>query len=253
MTDPGGTPPDRSAGEQPQPRSHRRLRRIGLWGGATLACVVAVGGLLVRHEPAFYRSRAPAAALDGEPPPGQATLGRRLVTKLSALHADFVRPGPWGVAVTEAEINAWLATDLPRNHARLLPAGVSDPRVAIGPQRLRVGVRVGGPSLGSVAAVEVEVVLRSANQIGIVVVDARLGRLPLPRGPVTHAIARRIDALGMATELRRLDGRTVLVVYIPSTHDAGATSYWLESLALADGEVLVAGVTRAGAPRPGPR
>lgn len=214
---------------------------------------MAVGGLLLRHEPAFYRSRAPAAALDGEPPPGQATLGRRLVTKLSALHADFVRPGPWGAAITEAEINAWLAIDLPRNHARLLPAGISDPRVAIGPRRLRVGARVGGATLGSVAALDVEVVLRAANQIGIVIVDARLGRLPLPRGPVTHEIARRIDALGMATELRRLDGRTVLVVYIPSTHDAGATSYWLESLALEDGEVLVAGVTRSAAPRAGTR
>ena len=91
------------------------------------------------------------------------------------------------------------------------------------------------------------------NQLGIVVTDVRLGGLPLPRGPVTHEIARRIDALGMATERRRLDGRTVLVVYIPSTHDAGATSHWLESLALEDGAVLVGGVTREAAPRAGSR
>lgn len=239
--------------EPVQPRSRRRLRRLGLWGGAALACAVVVVGLLVRHEPAFYRSRAPAAALDGEPPPGQATLGRRLMTKLSALNADWGRPGPWGAALTEAEINAWLATDLPRNHARLLPDGISDPRVAITSRRLRVGARVGGTMVGGVAALEVEVVLRAANQIGIVAVDARLGCLPLPRGPVIHEIARRIDSLGMATELRRLDGRTVLLVYIPSTHDAGTTSQWLESLALEDGEVLVAGVTRAAAPRPGQR
>jgi hypothetical protein len=236
-----------------QPCSRRRLWRLGLWGGAALACAVAVVGLLVRHEPAFYRSRAPAAALDGEPPPGQATLGRRLMTKLSALNADLGRPGPWGAAFTEGEINAWLATDLPRNHARLLPAGVSDPRVAIASRRLRVGARVGGMMLGGVVMLDIEVVLRAANQIGIVVADARLGRLPLPRGPVTHEIARRIDSLGMATELRRLDGRTLLVVYIPSTHDAGATSHWLESFALENGEVLVSGVTRAAAPGTGQR
>lgn len=236
-----------------QPRSRRRLWRLGLWGVAALACAVAVVGLLVRHEPAFYRSRAPAAALDGEPPPGQATLGRRLMTKLSALNADLGRPGPWGAAITEAEINAWLATDLPRNHARLLPAGVSDPRVAIASRRLCVGARVGGMMLGGVVMLDIEVVLRAANQIGIVVADARLGRLPLPRGPVTHEIARRIDSLGMATELRRLDGRTFVVVYIPSTHHAGATSHWLESFALENGEVLVAGVTRAAAPGTGQR
>lgn len=175
------------------------------------------------------------------------------MTKLSALRADFGRPGPWGAAISEAEVNAWLATDLPRNHERLLPAGVSDPRVAIAARRLRVGARVGGMMLGGVVMLDLEVVLRAANQIGIVVVDARLGRLPLPRGPVTHELARRIDSLGMATELRRLDGRTLLVVYIPSTHVAGATSHWLESLALEDGELLVAGVTRAAAPRPGQR
>jgi hypothetical protein len=248
----GGNRPERVIGEPSQPPSRRRLRRLGLCGGAALACAVAVVGGLLRHEPAFYRTRI-AAALDGEPPPGQSALGRRLVTKISALHADFARSGPWGAAIAEAEVNAWLATDLPRNHAKLLPSGMSSPRVVIGPRRLRVGARVGGATLGGVASIEVEVVLRDVNQIGIVVTDARLGGLPLPRGPVTHEIARRIDALGMATELRRLDGRTLLVVYIPSTHDAGATSYRLESLALEDGEVLVAGVTRAAAPRSGSR
>ena len=252
MAETGGTEPERTIGEPSQPPARRRLRRLGVCSAAVLACTVVVVGWLVRHEPAFYRSRI-AAAPDGEPPPGQSALGRRLVTKLSALHADFVRPGPWEAAIAEAEINAWLATDLPRNHANLLPRGLSSPRVAIGSRRLRLGARLGGATLGGVAAFEVEVVLRDTNQIGIVVTDARLGGLPLPRGPVTHEIARRIDALGMATERRRLDGRTVLVVYIPSTHDAGATSYWLESLALEEGEVLVAGVTRAAAGRSGSR
>lgn len=217
-----------------------------------LVGAVALVGAVLRHEPAFYRSRI-AAALDGEPPPAQMQQGRRLVTKLSALQADFVRPGRWEAAIAEEEVNAWLATDLPRNHSRLLPAGLSAPRVAIGPRRVRLGARVGGPLLGSVCSIDLEVVLRDVNQLGIVVDDARLGGLPLPRGPVTHEIARRVDALGMATELRRLDGRTVLVVYIPSTHDAGATSHWLESLALEDGAVLVAGVTRDAAPRAGSR
>lgn len=252
MAETGGNRPERTTGEPSQPSTRRRLRRLGLCGGAALACVVAVVGGLLRHEPAFYRSRI-AAALDGEPPPGQVQQGRRLVTKLSALHADFVRSGPWEAAIAEAEVNAWLATDLPRNHARVLPAGFSSPRVAIGPRHVRVGARVGGAMLGSVASLDVEVVLRDVNQVGVVVTDFRLGGLPLPRGPVTHEIARRIDALGMATERRRLDGRTVLVVYIPSTHDAGATSHWLESLALEEGAVLVAGVTRDAAPRARPR
>ena len=63
-------------------------------------------------------------------------------------------------------------------------------------------------------------------------------------------VDRRIAALGLPTELRRLDGRSILVVYIPAAHPAGAASPRLESFALEDGELLVAGVTQAAdAPR----
>jgi hypothetical protein len=51
----------------------------------------------------------------------------------------------------------------------------------------------------------------------------------------------------MVVDFRRLDGRLVLVVYIPSTYDAGAMSYWLESLVIGDGELLAAGETRRAA------
>jgi hypothetical protein len=238
--------------EPSQPSVRRRLRRLGLGAAAVLACAVAVVGGLLRHEPAFYRSRI-AAALDGEPPPEKVQQGRRLVTKLSALRADFLRPGPWEAVITEAEVNAWLATELPRNHPGLLPAGCSAPRVAIGPRRVRAGVRVGGATLGSVASLDLEVVLREVNQLGIVVTAARLGALPLPRGPATHELARRIQALGMPTELRRPDGRPVIMVYISSTPAGGGTSHRLESLALEAGTLLVAGVTRDAAPRSEPR
>jgi hypothetical protein len=170
------------------------------------------------------------------------------VTKASALRADFLRPGPWAAAITADEVNAWLATDLPRNHPRLLPAGVSAPRVAFSRRRMQFGCRLACGPLGCVASVDAEVVLRDVNQIGILVTAARLGALPVPSGPVIREIDRRIAALGLPTELRRLDGRTILVVYNSTTHAAGAASHRLESFAVEDGEVLVAGVTQAADP-----
>jgi hypothetical protein len=70
----------------------------------------------------------------------------------------------------------------------------------------------------------------------------------VPSGPVIREIDRRIAALGLPTELRRLDGRTILVVYNSTTHAAGAASHRLESFAVEDGEVLVSGVTQAADP-----
>jgi hypothetical protein len=147
--------------------------------------------------------------------------------------------------VTADELNAWLAVDLPRNHPRWLPPGVSQPRLAFRSRHVVLGTRVGYGPLTAVAWLEGEVLLRDVNHLAIVLEQAWLGAIPVPRTPILRELARRISKLGMVTDLRMLDGRMVLMVYIPSTHDAGATSYWLESLSIGDGELLMAGETRS--------
>ena len=78
--------------------------------------------------------------------------------------------------------------------------------------------------------------LRDPNQLGITVVEARIGSLRLPYGLILGEIRQRFDRLGMVTSIRRLDGRSVLVVYIPSTHESGGMTHWLESLAITAGD-----------------
>jgi hypothetical protein len=175
---------------------------------------------------------------------------RRLLTTASALHADFLRVGRWEGVFEERQLNAWLAVDLPRNHPELMPEAISSPRIELLPGRLRAGVRVGRGLLAATVWVEAEVTLREANQLGVTLADARLGSLPLPRGPILRWIARRIEPLGAVTEIRHRGGRSQLVVYIPSTHQAGGVSHWLEAVRLAEGEVAVAGETRRGPVRP---
>lgn len=227
-------------GDEPSHRPGRRWRRLAVGGLLAAGCGGLALAALLALEPEFYRSRAAAA-----PPGGAEPLARRLVTKAAALRADFLRPGDWGTAVTEAELNAWLATDLPRNHPQLLPPQVSEPRVAFGPRRIRVGGRLAVGPVGCVGSFEAEVALRAVNQVGIVVEAVRLGGLPLPAGPVVRELARRCADLGLPTEVRRLDGRTVLVVYTSPISGTGAPSHWLESLAVEEGELLVAGTTKA--------
>jgi hypothetical protein len=204
-------------------------------------CLVVLGGLLA-HVPAFYAEQSVAARPTDDAEAEQ--LARRMMTKASSLYASVGQPGRWETAFSDREANAWLTVDLPRNHGRLLPRGVADPRLRFGRKRVSVGARVGPAILSAVAWIDLGVELRDINQLGIVLTDARLGAIPLPRGPILRELARRIESLGMVVDFRRLDGRLVLVVYIPSTYDAGAMSYWLESLAIGDGEMLAAGETR---------
>jgi len=244
-----------------------RVRRILLGClAAVLACVVGVA-LLLAYEPAFYRQHALfAIGTDANPMPLDPRLGgeldttgqglieeqaaRRLVTKASAMHASLGKIGPWELAVSDTEINAWLAIDLPRNHSRLLPRGIRSPCLEFRPKHVLLGARVGTGAVSAVAWLDMEVQLRDINQIGMVLTQAYLGTIPLPRNAILREIARRISAIGMVTDLRRLDGRLVLIVYIPSTHDVGAMSRWLESFSIGDGEAISAGSSRRAAMAP---
>jgi hypothetical protein len=230
--------------------SWRRVQRtvLGCLGGLALAVVVFA--VMLKYEPGFYRQlEIPAAISANALPAGDAedveALARRAMTKASAWHASISRTGSWETAVTASELNAWLAVDLPRNHPRWLPQGVTRPRLVFRPRHIVLGTRVGYGPLTAVAWLDCEVLLRDVNHLIIVLEQAWLGAIPVPRAPILRELARRISRLGMVTDLRMMDGKTVLMVYIPSTHDAGATSYWLESLSIGDGELLMAGETRS--------
>lgn len=229
-----------------KPAAGRRWRRRAGSVVAVGAVVVAALAALAVWEPRFYGERS----LAGREGPAAELAARRLVSDASALRAAVVRPGPWEAVLDEAGINAWLALDQPRNHPALLPAGLSAARVRLAAGRLEAGVRVGVGPVSTVAWAAVEVRLREPNQLGIVVEDAGLGRLPLPRGLILGDLARRFRRLGLVAAVRPLDGRNVLVVYIPSTHDAGGASHWLESLAIGEGFVAVTGRTLPPGERP---
>ncbi|NDC63397.1 MAG: hypothetical protein EBZ59_05285 [Planctomycetia bacterium] len=228
--------------------------------GGLIAAVSGLAALvaLASHVPSFYRDQPfpPPAAVAGTPATSAdlaveqqrlEQLTRRMVTKASSLHAAIGRGGSWGAAFSAAEVNAWLAVDLPRNHARLLPRGIAGPRVRFQPRRLLAGARVGAGAVSVVAWSELEIRLRDVNQLGIVLERAGLGAIPLPTGPLLWALARRLSAMGTDADVRRLDGRMVLVVTIPSSAGADATSRRLESLSLGEDEVILAGTTRTAA------
>ncbi len=229
-----------------QPPRRRWLRRFFFLGlGGSL--VVVLGA--VATGPEFHRVRVPVGGpLDGRDRAAAAAVAqqsaRRLVTELSALHATSARAGRWETVITEREVNAWLAIDLPKNHAGLADRWGTDARVEFLPGRFRFGCRLGAGPLSTIAWIEAEVKLRAVNRLGIVLTDARLGSLPVPRGPIIKELGRRIERLGVVTEVRRFEDHTALVVSIPSTTEAAGRSRWLESLLLSEGELALAGETK---------
>jgi len=227
----------------PEGGGGRPWRRVFLGIAAGLAGGLVVVAILLKHEPS---TGAPVTS-----GPDAERSAARLVTKGAALHAALGRVGPWGAAVSDTELNAWLATDLPRNHPQLLPRSLSAPRAWFRKQHVDLTVRAGVGLLSAVVWCDLEVTLRGVNQLGIVIEKASIGALPLPAAPVLAELGRRLAALGCVTELRPRDGRMVLVVYIPAT--LGGGPHWrLESLRIDAGEAVVAGTTSVpdGGPNP---
>ncbi|MFM8635272.1 MAG: hypothetical protein ACKOEX_10755 [Planctomycetia bacterium] len=222
----------------------RRLRPLVAVGAGITVIVMLAAAVLLQYEPAFYREYREATA--GGNLESLESMARRMVSKASALHAAARRSGSWDGVIRADEANAWLATDLPRNHRNLLPRGLESPRVAFRSQRVQLGARLRYGPFSSVAWVDVEPRLKGVNQVGLTVNAAGLGGLPLPRDAVVGQVAQRLARAGMVTDLRRNEGRLMVVVSPPATYDADGVGWRLESLAIDGDELLVAGSTGRG-------
>jgi hypothetical protein len=206
--------------------------------------MVAAAGLLLAvaavvwaasSGPGFYRDRARMAVT-----PATEQAARRLVTKVAALQAAADRGGGWEAVIAEDEINGWLAFDLPRNHARLLPAGLTAPRVALSAGRIQAAARRGLGVWSGIVSLDVELRLRPPGLIECTVVDARLGAIPLPHGPWLHWLGARLAGLGLPTEIRREGGTSLLAIVISA---AGPRPMVVDTLVVDDGELLLSGRT----------
>lgn len=207
----------------------RRVAALALASGAVLALTLAAA---VKYEPTL-----PAPAT----PPEAERAAARLVTTAAAVHSAVGRGGAWDAAFADAEVNAFLATDLPRNHPGLLPRSIAEPRVRFRPDGLEVAFRIGTGLASTVVRCDLDVRLRGVNQLALAAVSATVGAVPVPVAPVLASLARRLSAAGAVTELRPLDGRMVLVVYIPRFGGRDGPDWRLESLRLDDGLLAVAG------------
>src|SRR5258708_541443 len=119
-----------------------------LLGGTGAALV-----FLVCHEPAFY-TRAAA-------PPGQHRLdcsGDCVKEFNGQLINGVLNRRQWDALFTEEQINCYFAEDfLKQNVENPLPQGVSEPRVALDTDGIRLGFRYGTGSWSTVISLDLQI------------------------------------------------------------------------------------------------
>ncbi len=209
-----------------------------------LAAVAGAGGLLLysasRHEPRFYQQ-----ALQIEPEQ-QREAGDALEQSVLQLHNSARDEGRWEAVFTEAQINGWLAADLPEKFPQMLPAGTEQPRVLIDPEQIKIACRYQRGKVNTVVSFNLSVHLTTEpNTLAVRVSKVRAGALPVPLKrflePITKAGAESDIDLRWSQD----GGDPVALVTVPHRHEDYAHNLiYLESIEMRSGEIALAGRTQ---------
>lgn len=211
---------------------------------AAFAIGLSVGGLYwaTRQVPDFYRQSL-ARQSDADPASGE-----RFEQQALALHSQLQHAGRWEIRFTQDEINGWLADDLPRKFPRLLPEGLSDPRVAIDGNALRLAVRYRRGSVDTVLSLSGDAYLTDQpNEVAVRIGQARAGFVPVPLGRLLDDIRARAVLAGVPLRWTEADGAPVALLRVPCDvmlpgHDEDDPQRLvLEQVRINQGEFVVVG------------
>ncbi|HXG10960.1 MAG TPA: hypothetical protein VNK04_14465 [Gemmataceae bacterium] len=138
--------------------------------------VVATLLLLIRHEPTFYRT----AAL----PPGMSRKkhSNDFLQQLTQLISAMNDAREWSAQFTEEQINGYLEEGFRTSglEEQMLPDDISDPRVRIEADRIRLGFRYGG-LWGAVVGIDLRVWVakKEPNVVVVELQGMQAGALPI--------------------------------------------------------------------------
>jgi len=210
-----------------------------------LGLVIAgvVGGVLVyqatRQEPEFYR-RALVVA-----PEVEKEAGDELEKRVLDLRNSARKPGDWEAEFTDAQVNGWLASDLPEKFPSSLPREIADPRLAFTPGGAQMACRYTDNGLDAVLALAVEIELTGEpNELAIRITSASVGLFPLPLSPWKDRLSKAAERSSVPLRWEDKDGDLVAVVTIPRTHEKFKNSdITIHTVELRDGAIFLAGST----------
>lgn len=210
-------------------------------GLALLTSVGACLGLLLHHEPHFYRDAAVPAGENREKLSGAC---RKETTKLIGYFLEGFEP--WDVQFTEAQINSFFAEDFLRigdDAKNLEKQGVSAPRVSIEKDRLRLAFRYTNALVSTVVSLDLKIWLvpRETNVFAIEILGRYAGGLPISAQTLQEEIANLARKYNLEASWYRHDGHPVALLHFKSK-ESRPTNKFLR-FELTPGQLSISGVS----------
>ena len=213
---------------------------------ALLAGAVAVSlALLVRHVPAFYQS----ASLP--PGPERQEQSKEFENKCSNLINGIINDRSWEERFTEAQINSYFDEGFVRSgiNDRLLPEGISQPRISIKSDAMRLAFRYGTGSWCS-AVVEIDfriwLCAKETNVVALELQALRAGSLPITAQSLLERVSEAARRQDIEVTWYRHEGNPVALLRFQANQPRPTVR--LQRLELKDGELVVGGTSVEAAP-----
>ncbi len=204
--------------------------------------VVAIAATLLglyrasQSVPDFYQ-----AALEFEPEEADKA-GDQLEQQVIQLHNDVEQGASWELQLTDAQINGWLATDLPEKFPGLLPGEVEDPRVAFQDGMTHVACRLKTTKLNTVLSLVLDAYLtEQTNEIAIRIDKARAGLVPVPLKGVLESVATAAKQSGLQLRWTQDSGDPVALIQIPTDREDLRSGVVVQSMQIDEGKITVLG------------
>jgi hypothetical protein len=220
--------------------------------GIALFVLLAVGTgavllLLLHHEPDFYQRIAQ--------PPGQERQkhSEEFTAKCTSLLNGMINNREWEERFTEAQINSYLDEDFIRSgiHERMLPEGISQPRVSIAPDKVRLAFRYGSaPWCSTIVSIDFRVWLPTQSpELNVVALELQglhAGSLPISAQSLLERISDAARRQDIEVTWYRHEGNPVALLRLQANQPRPTVR--LEKIQLYDGLLILGGHSVEAAP-----
>jgi hypothetical protein len=168
--------------------------------------------MLVRYEPGIY--------LRAMVPPGEARhkLSEQCQRELMSLYNSVIDQDEqeWGHRFKEEEINSYLAEHFVQSNLekQLLPEGISQPRIVIETDKIRVAFRYGSGLWSTIVSIDLRLwlVKGEPNVVALKLVGFHAGALPISAQSLLESITKICQDNGIGVDWYRDEGYPVALL-----------------------------------------
>jgi hypothetical protein len=205
---------------------------------AFIAVALATLCALVKHEPSFYTQ--------AHMPPGEErkALANKFLTEFGQMVMDM-KSEQWRCELSEAELNSFFDDQFMKlgEGESLRKVGISDPRINLGDDSVRLAFRYGSGWFSTVISYDLKVWLvpKEPNVIAVEVVSARAGGLPISSRTILQQLSDYAQTQNYKVTLYRKETNAVAVIELQQGQQP--SSKMLTRLDVKSGKLAIHGRT----------